>query len=188
MNVPSMTAPDLLALLASGALAGDWVLDPSKSSVRLATRSMWGLAPVRGAFREVSGRGTVSRDGSAGGASGASGTLTVAAASLDTGNGRRDTHLRSADFFDSDNHPDITFSADRIRASGPGVSVTGALTVLGRTRPLSFQAGASVPDDGEIWLDAKVRVNRADFGLTRYRLGAIALNSTITIHAVFTRP
>jgi polyisoprenoid-binding protein YceI len=112
----------------------------------------------------------------------------VAAASVDTGNSKRDTHLRSADFFDSDNHPDITFTADRIRPSDAGVAVTGVLTVRGRTRPLSFDATASVPGDGEIWLDAKVRVNRGDFGLTWNQLGAVPPNCTITIHAVFTRP
>jgi polyisoprenoid-binding protein YceI len=111
----------------------------------------------------------------------------VAAASIDTRNSRRDTHLRSADFFDSGNYPDITFTAGDIRVSGAGVAVTGALTVRDRTRPLSFGAAASVLGDGEIWLDAEVRVNRADFGLTWNRLGMVSLNSTLTIHAAFTR-
>lgn len=178
MQAPSTTAPALLALLKDGTLAGEWVLDPHKSGVRLKSR---GLGPVKGVFREVSGSGAVSRDGSA------SGTLTVAAGSVDTGHAKRDTHLRSADFFDSDNHPDITFTADRIQPSGAGVAVTGALTVRGRTRPLSFDAAASVPGDGEVWLDADIRVNRADFGLTWNRLGLISLNTTLTIHAAFTR-
>ena len=93
------TGQALRALLADGTLAGDWVLDARRSSVRLKSRSVWGLAPVNGVFREVSGSGAISKDGSA------SGTLTVAAASIDTGNIQRDTHLRSADFFDSANHP-----------------------------------------------------------------------------------
>jgi polyisoprenoid-binding protein YceI len=140
------------------------------------------VVPVNGVFHEVSGSGTVSADGSA------SGTFTVAAASVDTGNSKRDTHLRSADFFDSDNHPDITVTVDGVRASGAGVVVTGALTVRGRTRPLSFDAVATVPGDGGIWLDGKVRVNRADFGLTWNQLGMVAQNSDLTVHAVFTRP
>jgi polyisoprenoid-binding protein YceI len=114
-------------------------------------------------------------------------TVTVTAASIDTKNTRRDTHLRSADFFDSDNNPDITFTADGIRASGQGVAVAGALTVRGRARPLSFDAAASVQGDGEIWLDAEVRVNRADFGLTWNLMGMVSMNNTLTIHAVFTR-
>ena len=96
-------------MLKDGVLTGEWVLDPGKSSIRLNTRSMWGLAPVKGVFREVSGSGTVSPDGQV------SGTITVAAASIDTKNARRDTHLRSADFFDVANHPDLAFAADGIR-------------------------------------------------------------------------
>jgi polyisoprenoid-binding protein YceI len=182
MQAPSghTTAPPL-ALLTEGALAGEWVLDPHRSSIRLKSRSVWGLAPVNGVFREVSGEGTVSPDGEV------SGTVTVAAASIDTKNTKRDTHLRSADFFDSGNHPDITFTADGVRPSGQDVTVTGALTVRGRSRPLSFDAAASVQGDGEIRLDAEVHVNRADFGLTWGRAGMTSMHNTLTIHAVFTR-
>jgi polyisoprenoid-binding protein YceI len=176
-----MTAPVVQALLKDGALAGGWALDPRKSSIGLKSRAMWGLVPVNGVFREVSGNGTVSPDGRV------SGTVTVAAASIDTKNTRRDTHLRSADFFDSGHNPDITFTADGIRPSGQGVAVTGALTVRGRTRPLSFDAAASVQGDGEIWLDAEVRINRADFGLTWNLMGTAGVNNTLTIHAVFIR-
>jgi polyisoprenoid-binding protein YceI len=169
------------AMLTDGALVGVWVLDPRKSSIRLKTRSMWGLAPVKGVFREVSGNGTISSDGQV------SGTVTVAAASIDTKNARRDTHLRSADFFDVANNPDITFAADHIQPSGQGVAVAGALTVRGRTRPLSFDAAASVQGDGGIWLDAEIRINRADFGLTWNPMGMVGVNNTLAIHAVFTR-
>ena len=103
------------------------------------------------------------------------------------GGTRRDTHLRSADFFDIDSNPDITFTADGIRPSSQGVTVTGALTVRGRTRPLSFDAAASVQGDGGIWLDAEVRINRADFGLTWNPLGIVGVSNSLTIQAVFTR-
>jgi len=65
--------------------------------------------------------------------------------------------------------------------------VTGALTVRDRTRTLSFAAAASAQGDGEIWLDAEVHVNRADFGLTWNQLGMTSMNNTLTIHAVFAR-
>jgi polyisoprenoid-binding protein YceI len=183
MHAPSgqTAAPAIEALLTDGTLAGEWVLDRRESSIRLKNRSMWGLALVKGIFREVSGNGTVSPDGEV------SGTVVVAAASIDTKNTRRDTHLRSADFFDSGKYPDITFTANGIRLSGRGAAVTGALTVRGRTRPLSFAAAASVQGDGEIWLDAEVHVNRADFGLTWNLMGAVSMHNTLTIHAVFTR-
>ncbi len=66
-----MTKPALQALLRGGTLAGEWVLDPHKSSIRLKSRSMWGLAPVTGVFREITGTGAVAADGTA------SGTITV---------------------------------------------------------------------------------------------------------------
>ena len=176
-----ITASALQALLKEGTLGGEWALDPGRSSIRLRNSSLGGLVRTNGVFGEVSGKGTVYPDGEV------SGTVTVAAASIDTKNTRRDKHLRSADFFDSDNHPDITFTADGIRPTGRGVAVTGALTVHGRSRPLSFDAAASVTCDGEVWLDAEVRVNRADFGLTWNVMGLTSMHNTLTIHAVFTR-
>ncbi len=183
MQAPSgqTTAPALQALLKDATLAGEWVLDPRESSVRLKNKSMLGLVRVNGVFREVSGNGTVSAGGEV------SGAVMVAAASIDTKNARRDTHLRSADFFDTGNHPDITFTAHGIRPSGQGVAVSGVLTVRGRTRPLSLEAAVFVQGGGEIWLDAEVPVNRADFGLTWNLLGTVSMNNTLTIHAVFTR-
>lgn len=57
-----MTAPALHSLLKDRSLAGEWVLDPHRSSIRLKSKMM-GLVPVNGVFREVSGNGTVSADG-----------------------------------------------------------------------------------------------------------------------------
>jgi hypothetical protein len=52
---------------------------------------------------------------------------------------------------------------------------------------VSFDAAATVQGDGEVWLDAEVHLNRADFGLTWNRLGLVSMHDTLTIHAVFTR-
>ena len=93
---------------------------------------------MNGVFRQVTGNGTVSPAGEV------SGAITMAAASIDTKNTRRDTHLRSAGFFDGDNYPHITFTADGIRPSGQGVTVTGALRVRDRARPLTFDGAAAV--------------------------------------------
>jgi polyisoprenoid-binding protein YceI len=176
-----LTAPPLETMLKDGALAGDWVLDPRGSSIRLESRVLGPLIRVTGVFRDVTGKGTVSPEGAV------TGTVVVAAASVDTRKARRDAHLRSADFFDSANIPDITFTADDISLSGRAVTVTGVLTVHDRTRPLSFEAAASVRGDGELWLDAEVQINRADFGLTWNLLGMVSMTSTVSIHAVFTR-
>src|SRR5258707_10542746 len=115
-----MTAPALQTLLRDATLAGNWTLNPSKSTIGLRSRSMWGLAPVKGVFREVTGTGAVSPAGEV------TGTITAGSASIDTKNSKRDTHLRSKDFFDSDSYPDITFTADRLPPRATGV--TGAST------------------------------------------------------------
>jgi polyisoprenoid-binding protein YceI len=175
-----MTAPALQAMLKDGTLAGSWTLDGSRSTIGLRSKSMWGLVPVKGTFREVAGNGVVSPDGQV------SGTITVGAASIDTKNKKRDTHLRSADFFDSDNHPQITVSASGFAPSGQGVTVAGTLTVRDQTRPLTFDATVAVDGD-EVWLDTEIEVNRGDFGLTWNQVGMASMHNTITVHAVFTR-
>lgn len=176
-----VTAPALQELLSDAALAGEWILDPLRSTVSLKNRSAGGLIRVKGVFRQVTGNVTVSPAGEV------SGALTVAAASIDTKNARRDTHLRSADFFDSDNHPDITFTAESVQPSGRRVTVTGTLTVRDRARPLTFAGTAAVHGDGEVLLDAEVRINRADFGLTWNLMGLVSMDNTLTVHAVFTK-
>jgi polyisoprenoid-binding protein YceI len=174
-----LTAPGLQALLADAALAGDWNLDGARSTIGLRSRSIWGLAPVKGVFGQITGDGTVSPAGEV------SGTITVAAASIETKNAKRDKHLRSADFFQTDTYPHITFSVDRLQPSSEGVTVTGQLTVRGRTRPVTFPAKVSVLDSGEVRLDAEVQVNRADFGLIWNQMGMASMKNTITVHAVF---
>jgi len=174
-----MTAPALQELLADATLAGDWTLDGAKSTIGLQSKIIWGLIPVKGVFGQVTGHGTVSPAGEV------SGTITVAAASIDTKNAKRDKHLRSGDFFATDTFPHITFSVDRLQPSSEGVTVTGQLTARGRTRPLTFPAAVSVAGSGEVWLDAEVQVNRADFGLTWNQMGLTSMQNTITVHAVF---
>ena len=173
------TAPALQALLADAALAGDWTLDGGKSTIGLRSKSIWGLAPVKGVFGQVAGHGTVSPAGEV------SGTITVDAGSIETKNATRDKHLRSADFFQADKFPHITFSVDRLQPSSEGVTVIGQLTVRGQTRPVTFPARVSVVGSGEVRLDAEVRVNRADFGLTWNQWGMASMKNTITVHAVF---
>ena len=180
-SLGQLTAPTLQALLQEGTLAGPWTLDAERSEVRLTTRHTWKLLPLHGAFRQITGNGTVTAAGDA------SGVITVAAGSIDTKNPRRDKHLRSADFFDVANHPDLTYAADSVSAADGGVRITGRLTVRGRTLPASFDATVSITD-GEVWLDGQLQVNRADFGLTWNWAGIASMHNTIGIHAVFTRP
>ena len=175
----SATSP-VQALIEDGTLTGSWVLDPARSDVRLESRHTWGLLPVRGVFRQVSGSGTVTADGQV------TGTITVAAGSVDTKSTMRDKDLRSAKVFDVANHPDITYTVDGMQPASEGARVTGSLTVHGRTRPVSFDAKVSVTGE-EVHIDAEVPVNRADFGLTYSPLRMAPMHNTIVIHAVFTR-
>jgi polyisoprenoid-binding protein YceI len=174
------TAPALQALR-DGKLAGSWTLDAPRSEIGLRTKAMWGLAKVTGVFREASGEGTVSPAGDV------TGTITVTATSIDTKNGKRDTHLRSADFFEVEKYPDITVAVQSVESANQGVTVTGTLTVHGQSRPLSLPAIVSGFDGDELSLDGEVQVSRAEFGLTFNQLGSMSMDNTITVHLVFTR-
>src|SRR5277367_4540776 len=119
MTMPEQTAaPEVQALLKNAALACTWTLDGTRSTVGLRSKSVWGLVPVKGAFGQVSGTGAVSADGAV------TGRVAVAAVSIDTKNKKRDTHLRSAEFFDSENHPDLVFTVTGITPSGSGSGAT----------------------------------------------------------------
>jgi polyisoprenoid-binding protein YceI len=176
-----VTGSALQALLDDGSLAGGWVLDAARSTVGVRSKSVWGLVSVKGAFGQVSGAGTVAADGAV------TGAITVAAASVDTNHKKRDTHLRSPDFFEADKYPDIVFTVTGIAPSGSGVAVSGQLTVRDQTRPVSFDAAVSAAGAGEVSLDAEVPFNRSDFGLTWNQLGMASMHNILTIHAVFTR-
>ena len=179
-SLEQLTPAALQALLQDGKLAGSWTLDAARTEVLLETRHTWGLLPLHGVFRKVSGSGTVTAAGDA------TGIITVNAESIDTKNPQRDKHLRSGDFFDIDNHPDFTFATESASPAADGLRITGSLTVRGTTRPVSFDAKVSVAD-GEAVLDGELPVNRADYGLTWNFLGIAAMDNTIAVHAVFTR-
>jgi polyisoprenoid-binding protein YceI len=176
-----LTAPALQALLTDATLAGNWSLDEATSTIGLRSRSMWGLAPVKGVFHRVSGQGTVTAAGEV------SGTVTVDAASIDTKMKKRDAHLRSPELFDSGTYSGIVFTVTGVEPSADGVVVSGRLTVRDQTRPVSFAAQVSAADGGNVWFDAEVSVNRADFGLTWNQLGMASMQTTVTVHAVFSK-
>jgi polyisoprenoid-binding protein YceI len=174
-------ASETEALLADGKLAGAWTLDGAKSSVGLRTKSVWGLVKVNGVFGQVTGAAVISAAGEA------TGTITVAAASIDTGVKKRDDHLRSADFFDAAKYPDITFSATSVALSSENATVAGALTVRDQTKPVTVSGAVSANGTDEISLDAELPVNRSQFGMSFNQLGMMSLDNVITIHAVFTK-
>jgi polyisoprenoid-binding protein YceI len=174
------TAPALQALR-DGKLAGSWTLDASRSEVGLRSKSLWGFAEVSAVFREVSGEGAVSAAGDV------TGTITVAAASFDTKNDTRDTHVRSAGYLNVDKYPDITVAIQSVKPADQGVTITGTLTVHDQSRPLSFPATVSGFDGDELSLDGEVKINRAEWGVTKRQFGMASVHNTITVHLVFTR-
>ena len=181
MTTPAQTAAALRDQLANGSLAGNWTLDPARSTATLRSKSIWGLVTVKGAFGEIEGSGTVSPAGEV------TGRISLATASLDTKNGKRDTHLRSADFFLSEKYPAITFALDKLVPADDGVTVSGTLTIRETSRPISFPAAVTVAGDGEVILDGAVEVDRSEFGMSWNQMGMVSAKSTVTIHAVFTR-
>lgn len=171
----------LQAQLAGGSLAGQWTLDQARSSVALRSKSMWGLVPVKGTFGQVSGAAEIAATGEA------SGTITVSAASVDTKMTARDKHLRSADFFDTENHPEITFTATEIALAGDDATITGSLQVRGQARPLSVPAHVTAPGPDTLQLDTQLEIDRSDFGLTWKGPFGASFHNTLSIRAVFSR-
>jgi len=88
-------------LIANDASVGRWMLDPEKSRIEFHVKHFWGAITVHGSFSKLSGEGSISSSRAI------IGQLIVDAASLATNNKKRDAHLRSADFFDVDNHPHV---------------------------------------------------------------------------------
>ncbi|WNM30811.1 YceI family protein [Streptomyces sp. Li-HN-5-11] len=161
---------------------GLWELDRTASTVAVRHRTMWGLVTVKGTFTAVTGQGEVKPDGTA------VGTVTLDAATLDTGNAKRDTHLRSADFFDTDHHPEILFAVRGAeRRDGGTVHVTGQLTVRGIARPLSFTARVTGADPGAVTLDAEFTVDREQFGMGWNQMGMMRGPATVAATLRFVR-
>src|SRR4051794_17550482 len=89
-------------VLSDPASVGVWKVDPARSTIGFKAKSMWGLAPVKGRFKEFSGDGQITD------AQTVFGRIDIKVASLDTGIRKRDDHLRSADFFEVEKFPDIS--------------------------------------------------------------------------------
>lgn len=159
---------------------GSFSLQPARSSVRFTHKTMWGLVTVRGTFSGIRGTGAVAADGSG------SGTLIVESSSLDTKNAKRDTHLRSKDFFDAEAHPEITFSATRITPDAEGTAqVEGELTVRGTSRKLTFPVSVERDGADSVALRGEVRIPREDYGMGWNQLGMIKGAATIVLDLRF---
>jgi polyisoprenoid-binding protein YceI len=140
---------------------GTWSVDPANSKVAFAIKHM-ALTTLNGRFHDFEGTLDLSD-----GAPRAAGS--VRAASIDTGDEIRDAHLRdSADFFDVEHHPEITFSSTRILASAGGrLRVEGELMMRGETRQIVLEGELDgEPEKRRIGLRLQGGLHRKDFGLT----------------------
>ncbi|CAL9290071.1 YceI family protein [Streptomyces sp. SudanB66_2053] len=157
----SAVSPDLAAL------TGEYELDPAHTTIGFVARHAM-VTNVKGHFKEFSG--TLHLDGADPGKSTAS--LDVVMDSIDTGNADRDGHLRSADFFTIDEFPTMTFRSTEAEAlGGDDYRITGDLTILGTTRPISidleFNGAAKDPFGNErVGFEGKAEILRSEWGLT----------------------
>jgi polyisoprenoid-binding protein YceI len=146
--------------------AGRYQLDASHSEVGFVARHLM-VAKVRGRFAEFSGTVDIADD-----PADSSVEVSIATASVDTRDEQRDGHLRSADFFDVENHPTMTYRSTGVRhVKGSRWSVDGELTLHGVTRPVvldvTFEGGALDPWGGSrVVFSARAELDREEFGLT----------------------
>lgn len=143
-----------------------WTIDGAHSHVEFAVRHLM-ISTVRGRFREVTG---VVR-GDEHDLEHASIELSISAASIDTHEDQRDQHLRSADFFETERFPTITFRSTGIVRDRNGLLVTGALTIRGVTRDVEVTVtpggrGRDPWGSERAGYNATTTINRREFGLT----------------------
>jgi polyisoprenoid-binding protein YceI len=144
-------------------LAGRWQLDPQRSSVSFRTGHFWGLIKVKGHFDHYQGQLDLSAEPAI--------ELRIDAATVQTGNRKRDQHLRSADFFDAEQNPVIEFRSTAIRPLDEDTfEIDGDITIHGVTRPLTLKAtleGTETDPQGNdrVGVSAVAQIDRSDFGM-----------------------
>ncbi|MFE9797218.1 YceI family protein [Streptomyces goshikiensis] len=152
---------------ALAALTGDYVIDPSHSSVGFTVRHAM-VTNVRGSFADH--EGTLHLDGSDPSRSTAS--IDVRITSVDTGIADRDAHLRGGDFFDAEAFPLMSFRSTRAdQLGGDTYRITGDLTIKGVTRPLSIDlefngSATDVYGNERVGFEGTAEILRSDWGLT----------------------
>ncbi|QCU76819.1 YceI family protein [Citricoccus sp. SGAir0253] len=147
---------------------GTWNLDPTHTDVDFTVRHA-GISKVRGTFKAVEGTLVVGEDAQAHNVN-----VTIAAGSIDTGQPDRDAHITSADFFETETHPNITFVSTEVRPQGNDLqefTLVGDLTIKGVTQRVELEAefgGQTVDAFGmtRAGFEAKGEISRKEFGIT----------------------
>jgi polyisoprenoid-binding protein YceI len=149
----------------AGWSAGTWTIDPAHSVVTFAVRHL--MSRVRGTFSDVSGQIVTDTD-----PSGSTASAVIAVSSVGTGNQMRDDHLRSADFFDAERHPAMTFASTALRWADGGWVLAGDLTIQEVTRPVELAVEflgidpTGMQGESRIGFSARAAISRRDFGIT----------------------
>jgi polyisoprenoid-binding protein YceI len=173
---------DVHGLLNDPDTAGVWNLDSDRSTVGFSIKNFWGLINVKGRFTDVNADGQITGKG------GIFGRLDIQAASLHTGIGKRDEHLRSADFFDAEHYPLITVEVTGIEPSaGDTADLQATVSIKGVTAPVPLPVKVSTLDDGAVRVRANAQIDRDQFGVDANPLGMIAKTATIAADAYFVR-
>ena len=159
---------------------GSWRVDESAGQLAFKVKTMWGLSTVKGRFERYEGELEVTPDG-------ASGSLRIDAASLNTKNGTRDKHLRSADFFDVDEHPTVSFELRSASSDSPRLTVKGELEVAGKPVALEFPVTLERLDGDRARLVGEVSVTREQAGLTWNRVGMIGEAADLSADVVLVK-
>jgi polyisoprenoid-binding protein YceI len=146
-------------------LPGTFALDPAHTRVGFVARHMM-VSKVRGSFKDASGEIVVAEEPTASTVS-----VTIQAASIDTGVEDRDNHLRSADFLDVEKYPHLTFRSTGLVPTEDGFQLRGDLTIKDVTREVTldaeFEGLARSPWGQEvIGFTATTEIDREDFGVT----------------------
>jgi polyisoprenoid-binding protein YceI len=149
----------------AGWMAGKWTIDPAHTTVRFAVRHL--MSQVHGTFSEVSGQILTDQDPSRSAA-----TAVIGVASVSTGNQMRDDHLRSADFFDADRYPVLTFESGKLRPADGYWVMSGELTIRDVTRRVDLEVEflgidpTGLQGEPRIGFSARTAISRRDFGIT----------------------
>ena len=161
---------------------GTYQLDPAASTVTFATRHFFGLGPVKGAFRLVSGQVTIADPVTSSTAS-----AVIDAASFATRNPRRDQDVKSARFLHVRDHPQISFRSTDLVQDGDAWRLRGQITVRGASAPAELTITEAAATGDVLQIRATTRVDRYAHGLTRAKgLAGRHLDMEITARATRT--
>ncbi len=169
MSTPLRSLALVLAAIiaAPGAMAATWDIDTSHSTVGFVVKHLV-IAKVRGNFKKFTG--TVVIDDKD--ITKSSVKVSIDPSSIDTDNEKRDSHLKSPDFFDVAKFKDFTFTSTKVEKAEGGLKVTGDLTLHGVTKPVVLMVEGPSPEikdpggNPHVAFSATTTIKRADFGLT----------------------